>query len=147
MFDEDGIPDELNRLSNEVIGAAISVHRHLGPGYVEAAYRESLSAELSLRGIPFQREVGLEVFFKGMKVCTHRLDFLIDERLVVEIKAVETLLQVHRAQVLAYLKAGAFPLGLLINFHVSKLVDGVRRLIWRSPDEYADWVARKWRSR
>ena len=146
MFDEN-IPEDLNRLSYAIIGAAMCVHRFLGPGYVESAYEEALVAELEIRNIPFQRQVPIDVCFKDLKVCTYRVDMLVEDRVVVELKAVESILQVHRAQVLSYLKAGSFPLGLLINFNVARLEDGVSRLIWRDRDEYDAWLAWKRRSR
>jgi GxxExxY protein len=112
-----------------IIGAAIEVHRALGPGLLESAYQECLSRELTLRGIPFLREVSLPVFYKGTKVdCAYRIDFVTDE-VVVEIKSVSGIDPIHEAQVLTYMKLGQWNLGLLINFNVPVLTRGIRRLI------------------
>ena len=122
--------DELNELSGRVIGAAIEVHRHLGPGFLESVYEEALSLELGQTGVPFRRQVSAAVNYKGRRVGETRMDLLVDERLVVELKAIETVLPIHLAQVLSYLKAGDFQLGLLINFNVVALRRGVHRQIW-----------------
>jgi GxxExxY protein len=99
-------PDhELDLLANTAIGAAIEVHRHLGPGYVESIYEEALAIEFRLRNLPFERQHPIGVAYKNVVVGQSRLDFLVGLRLVVEIKAVEHLLPVHRAQVISYLKA------------------------------------------
>ncbi len=112
-----------------VIGACIEVHRHLGPGLPEKVYREALSHELSLQGIFHQCEVMFPVMYKGKVVGEGRLDMLVGEMLVVELKVVESLTPVHRAQVLAYLQALKLELGLLINFNVAILRDGLKRVI------------------
>jgi GxxExxY protein len=112
-----------------IIGAAMEVHRALGPGLLESAYKECLSHELTLRGIPFVRELPLPVIYKGAKVdCSYRLDFLIDE-VVVEIKSVSGIDPVHEAQLLTYMKLGQWRLGLLMNFNVPVLRRGIRRFI------------------
>ena len=124
-------PDfELDKLARAVIGAAIEVHRHLGPGFLESIYEEALAVELSLLAIPFARQVGMEICYKGGCVGQYRLDFLVDQRLVVEIKAVEGFTAVHEAQLLAYLKATKLHLGLLINFNTHRLRDGIKRLVF-----------------
>jgi GxxExxY protein len=107
--------EEVNRWSHEVIGAAIEVHRILGPGYLEALYEEALAVEFEARDIPFVRQSILTVTYKSRLIGESRLDFLVGDRLVVELKAVETLLPIHSAQVLSYLKATRLSLGLLIN--------------------------------
>lgn len=121
---------ELDELANSVIGAAIEVHRHLGPGYLESVYEEALGIELSERKIAFQRQHPVSVVYKGKTVGEGKLDLLVANLLVVELKAVEALLPVHKAQVISYLKATQLHLGLLINFNVSVLRDGLQRIIY-----------------
>jgi GxxExxY protein len=117
-------------LTREVIGAAIEVHRALGPGLIESAYDQCLCRELTLRQIPFARQVPLPVEYKGEKVdCSYRLDFLVSSSVVVEIKAVSALEPIHAAQLLTYMKLGCWRLGLLINFNVPVLRTGIRRMI------------------
>lgn len=128
-----GEPDaELNELSRAVIGAAIEVHRLLGPGFLESTYEKALIVELRLRGIDcvFQHPVSL--LYKGEPIGEGRLDLLVGGRLVVELKAVERILDVHKAQVISYLKATGHQLGLLINFNVEVLRDGIHRIILTS---------------
>lgn len=120
----------LNDLSHQVIGAAMEVHKALGPGLLESAYAQCLCRELAGRDIPFEREVPLPIQYKGVNLeCGYRLDLLVAKRIVVEIKAVEEVLPVHEAQLLTYLKLGAWQLGLLINFNVSMLKEGVHRRV------------------
>ena len=116
-------------VASAVIGAAIEVHRVLGPGYLENVYEEALAVELNLRGIPFERQKTMAVDYKGHAVGEGRLDLLVDSRLVVELKAVESLVPIHTAQVISYLKAVWLPLGLLINFNVPLLKTGIKRII------------------
>ncbi len=116
-------------MTGRIIGAAIEVHRALGPGLLESAYKECLSREFDLCGIPFVRELALPVFYKGAKLdCAYRLDFLIDG-IVVEIKSVAGIDPVHEAQLLTYMKLGQWKLGLLMNFNVPVLTRGIRRFI------------------
>jgi GxxExxY protein len=122
--------EELDETARAVIGAAIEVHRHLGPGYLEGLYERALAVELRLRGLPFRNQAPLQVAYKDTIVGEYRIDLLVCESLVVELKAVDALLDIHRAQVMTYLKAGAYHLGLLINFNVRYLREGIRRLIW-----------------
>ena len=120
----------INALSYEVIGAAIEVHRTLGPGLLESSYRECLCRELSLRNIQFKRECGLPLQYKGLRLdCGYRMDVLVADLVVVEIKAVEALAPIHDAQLLTYLRLGGWKVGLLINFNVVVLKDGIRRRI------------------
>ena len=121
---------ELDGLANAVIGAAIEVHRSLGPGYLESVYEEALGIELSDRMIAFQRQHPISVLYKGKTVGEGRLDLLVGDRLIVELKAVETLLPVHKAQVISYLKASRLHLGLLVNFNASVLRDGIQRVVY-----------------
>ena len=118
----------LNELSYRIIGAAIEVHRTLGPGLLESTYRECLCRELSLRGINFRRECGVPLEYKGIKLdCGYRMDLLVQDLVVVEIKAIEALAAVHDAQLLTYLRVGGWKVGLLINFNVVVLKDGIHR--------------------
>lgn len=112
-----------------ILAAAVEVHKHLGPGYLESAYEEALAIELSLQKIPFIRQVAVPVQYKDHLVGQGRLDFLINNELVVELKAVDALLPIHKAQALSYLKATQRHLGLLINFNVPVLMRGVQRVI------------------
>jgi GxxExxY protein len=121
---------ETNRVTGTVIGAAIEVHRALGPGLLESAYEECLCRELSLRKIPFERQRSLPVKYKGVSLdCGYRLDLLVADRVVVEVKAVEKLLPIHEAQLLTYLRLGGWKVGLLLNFNVPVLKQGIRRLV------------------
>jgi len=119
----------VNDVTGRIIGAAIEVHHALGPGLLESAYEECLSRELTLRGIPFLRQLSLPVMYKGVKVdCCYRVDFVVDE-VVVEIKSVSAIESIHEAQLLTYMKPGQWKLGLLINFNVALLARGIRRMI------------------
>jgi GxxExxY protein len=121
---------EMNQLTEQIIGAAIEVHRTLGPGLLESAYDECLCHELACRQIAFERQRSVPVHYKGVRLdCGYRLDLLVDGRVVVETKAVEALQPVHEAQMLTYLKLGGWQVGLLINFHVPVLRHGVKRLV------------------
>jgi GxxExxY protein len=116
--------------TGDVIGAAIEVHRALGPGLLESAYEECLCRELTLRQLPFARQVPLPVEYKGVNVdCSYRLDLLVASSIVVEIKTVSALEPIHSAQLLTYMKPGPWPLGLLVNFNVPLLRAGIRRMI------------------
>ena len=121
---------DVNRLTNEIIGAAIEVHRALGPGLLEKAYEECLCRELAVRDIRFERQKDLPVIYKGAKLdCGYQLDLLVEDKVVVELKAIEKLLPIHDAQLLTYLKLGGWQVGLLINFNVPVLKDGIRRKV------------------
>jgi len=122
-------PHAIDLLAHDVIGAAIEVHRHLGPGFVESVYEQAVAVELRLRGIPFQRQVPVVVAYKGHVVGRGRIDLLTDDQLIVEVKAVAALNAAHTAQVVSYLTALGQPLGLLINFHATLLRDGIRRVV------------------
>ena len=128
---------ELNALTEAIIGAAIEVHRHTGPGLLESSYEQCLCRELSLRGIPFEHQRPLPVRYKGVLLdCGYRVDLLVDGRVVVELKAVEKLLPIHEAQVLTYLRLGGWYIGLLINFNVEALRLGLKRIVHQL-DEHA----------
>jgi GxxExxY protein len=121
---------QINETTKEIIGAAIEVHRALGPGLLESAYEECLCRELSLKGIPFERQKSLPVEYKGVKLdCGYRLDLLVAGTVVVEIKSVEAILPIHKAQLLTHLKLGGWKVGLLINFNEEVLREGVHRMV------------------
>jgi GxxExxY protein len=123
-------PDaDTDRLAQEVIGAAIEVHRALGPGFLESLYEQAMSIELGLRGISLQRQILVAVSYKGHSIGESRLDLLVDGKLIVELKAVDQFAPIHTAQVMSYLKATGHRLGLLINFNVVRLKDGVKRVV------------------
>ncbi len=121
--------EEEDSLAHAVIGAAIEVHRHLGPGFLEGVYESALAVEMGLRDLPFVRQSPIAVQFKGQPVGEGRLDFLVCDRLIVELKAVQELAPIHHAQVLSYLRITRLSLGLLINFNVKFLKDGIKRVI------------------
>jgi GxxExxY protein len=119
---------KINEITHGVIGAAVEVHRQLGPGLLESACRECLCRELILRGIPFEREKPLPLEYKGIHLeCGYRLDLLVPGSVVVEIKSVEAIAPVHDAQLLTYLRLGGWRVGLLINFNVAVLKTGIHR--------------------
>ena len=123
-------PDaELDALARLVIGAAIEVHRQLGPGLLEAVYEEALCIELELRKISFTRQPGVGITYKGRPVGKGKLDLLVGERLIVELKSVERLAPIHSAQMISYLRMTNRVLGLLINFNVPLLKDGIKRVV------------------
>jgi GxxExxY protein len=120
----------VNVLTSEIIGAAIEVHRHLGPGLLESAYQQCLAKELQLLGIPYQSEWPLPLEYKGLRVsCGYRVDFLVANSVVIETKAVEAIVPVHEAQLLTYMRLGSWKVGLLINFNVLVLKTGIRRKV------------------
>jgi GxxExxY protein len=121
--------DLVEELAHGVIGAAIEVHRVLGPGFLEAPYEDALCVELEMRGIPFVRQHPVTLKYKGHDVGESRLDLLVGNLLIVELKAVDTLLPIHQAQLMSYLKMMRLKLGLLINFNVRYLKDGIKRII------------------
>ena len=124
----------INDLSHELIGAAIEVHRELGPGLLESAYEGAYSHELTLRQIPHVRQKLMPVLYKGVLIETgYRIDILAEDRVVVELKAVEKIVPLFSAQLMTYLRLGNYPLGLLINFNVLKLVDGIERVSNKAP--------------
>ena len=120
---------ELDVLARRVIGAAIEVHKTLGPGYLESVYEEALALELGLNDVACERQAPIRIDYKGSVVGEGRLDLLVDRSLVVGLKAVDGLQPIHHAQVLSYLKATHCRLGLLINFNVRVLRDGIKRIV------------------
>jgi GxxExxY protein len=120
----------INRITQDVIGAAIAVHRVLGPGLLESAYQECLCQELFLRGIPFERQVPLPLEYRGIRLeCGYRLDVLVASLVVIEVKSVEAIKPIHEAQLITYLRLGGWKVGLLMNFNVVVLKDGIRRKV------------------
>ncbi len=120
---------EINDLTGEVIGAAIEVHKALGPGLLESTYEECLCIELGLRKIPFERQKELPIEYKGVNLDhAYRLDIVVPNELIVELKACESLEPIHDAQLLTYLKLSGIKIGLLINFNVPVLKEGIKRL-------------------
>ena len=126
----DGTGVNLNEITHGIIAAAIEVHRHLGPGLLESSYQECVCYELTRMGISFNREVHLPLNYKGLHLyCSYRADLLVENTVLVELKAIEQLLPIHSAQLLTYLRACNKPVGLLINFNVIVLKDGIKRIV------------------
>jgi GxxExxY protein len=122
--------DEKDQRTALIIGAAIEVHRQLGPGLLESAYEQCLCHELHICGLPFQRQVDLPVSYKGIKLdCGYKIDLIVCDQVVVELKAIERILPLHEAQLLTYLKLSDKPVGLLINFNVPLLTRGIIRRV------------------
>ncbi len=121
---------DLNNITERVIGAAIEVHKVLGPGLMESVYEECLCRELALRGIGLERQLPLPVEYKGVRLdCSYRIDLLVEQSVVVEIKSLSSIEPIHEAQLLTYLRMGGWKLGLLINFNVPALKNGICRRI------------------
>lgn len=121
---------ELNALTEKIIGAAIEVHRHLGPGLLESTYEECLCYELALAGLSFQRQVRLPVRYKGLNLdCGYKMDLVVDDAVVVELKSIDSLPPIHSAQLLTYLRSSGKQVGLLINFNVEVLKNGLKRMV------------------
>ena len=119
----------LNQITEKIIGCAIEVHRALGLGLLESAYEECLCFELIQNRLKFKRQIPLPIVYKGVKLdCGYRIDLVVEDLIIVEIKAIADILPVHEAQVLSYLKLDNKPLGLLLNFHVSVLKNGIKRI-------------------
>ena len=129
IVDEEMEPNpELNAITNAIIGAAIEVHRILGPGYLEKTYEQALAIEFDRRGIRFSRQHQIALQYKGESIGEGFLDFLVEDKVIVELKAVEKLNPVHTAQVISYLKATRMKLGILLNFNVKLLKEGIKRI-------------------
>ena len=119
-----------DELSHKIIGAAIEVHRELGPGLLESAYEECLCHELSASGLSFERQKRLPVVYKGIALdCNYRLDVVVESLVVIELKAVEAILPVHEAQMLTYLKLSGLRLGLILNFSMDTMGKGIKRIV------------------
>ena len=121
---------DINKTTESIIGAAIEVHRHLGPGLLESAYEECLCEELIWRNILFKRQIALPVVYKSKKLdIGYRIDLLVNDEVVVELKTVEVLLPIHEAQILTYMRLGGWQVGLILNFNVIVLKNGIKRLV------------------
>jgi GxxExxY protein len=119
-----------NELSNKIIGLAIEVHTALGPGLLESAYKECLYYKIGKSGLYIEKEKQMPLIFEEVKLeCGYRIDLLTEKKLVIEIKSVEALNDIHLAQTLTYMKLGSYKLGLLLNFNVLKLKDGIKRVV------------------
>lgn len=119
-----------DELSKQIIGAAIEVHRHLGPGLLESAYEEALAREFTIQEISFQRQLAVPLTYKGVKLeCGYRVDFLVEDLVIVELKSVESFMPIHKSQALTYLRLMLCKLCLLINFNVPVLKDGINRVV------------------
>lgn len=130
MFSEE-IKKKSNELSNKIIGAAIEVHRLLGPGLLESAYEECLCYELSKLLIPFRRQVVLPIQYKDVRLeLGYRIDILANELVIIELKSVEKILPIHNAQLKSYLKLSDLWLGMLLNFNVTAMKDGIHRIVY-----------------
>ena len=127
--DDAGVDPEVEAIARNIIGAAIEVHRILGPGLPESVYRKALSHEFDLRGIQHTYETPIPILYKGVLVGEGRMDLLVEQCIVIELKTVESLNDVHRAQLIAYLQATHLRLGFLINYNVALLRDGMRRIL------------------
>jgi GxxExxY protein len=128
-LDDEMEPDpELNRISNLIIGAAIEVHRTLGPGHRESVYEEALAIEMRLRQIPFSRQHAFQIVYKGSVVGSGSLDFLVSERVIVDLKTIDEFTKRETAQMVSYLTANNKRLAILLNFNVHRLVNGIRRV-------------------
>ena len=126
----ESVPDELNRVTERVIGAAMAVHRELGPGFLESIYAQALRIELEARGLRFEWEKPIDVLYRDTRIHGQRVDLVVEGRVLVEIKAVSAIEPVHVAQVVSYLKTTRLRVGLLINFHERLLKDGIRRIVY-----------------
>ena len=132
-----GMKDRLNATTDTIIAAAIAVHRALGPGLLESAYEACLAYELHKRGVSFEKQKPLPVVYGDVKIdCAYRMDFVVNDDVVVEVKSVKQLTPVHEAQLISYLRLAKKSVGLLINFNVKRLIDdGIRRRVNNFPDE------------
>ena len=121
---------ENDPLTEKIIGFAINVHRHLGPGLLESAYEECLCYEIEQSGLSFRRQVALPIVYKAVRLdCGYRMDIVVQDQVIVELKTVERLLPIHEAQMLTYLKLSGIRIGLLLNFNTAVLKDGIRRML------------------
>jgi GxxExxY protein len=126
---------EINKLTGQVIGSAIEVHKAIGPGLLESTYEECLCHELKLRQIPFKRQVSLPIKYKGVNLdCGYRMDLVVESAIILELKSCESIDPIHKAQLLTYLKLSGLSVGLLMNFNVTVMKDGIIRVV----NEYED---------
>jgi GxxExxY protein len=124
--------DGNTELTDQILGCAIEVHRHLGPGLLESVYEAALSIELRYRGIPFKRQVGVPLFYRGELISEHRPDLVVGDTVIVEVKSVERLAPLHEAQMLTYLRVMSLRVGLLLNFNCQTIKAGTRRIVLKA---------------
>jgi len=124
----------INKITDKIIGAAIEVHRQLGPGFLESVYEDALCIEFEMRGIKYKRQVGIDIGYKGKTIKGQRLDLLVEDMVIVENKAVAKILEVHEMVLISYLKATKLRIGLIINFHETILTKGIKRILL--PEKY-----------
>ena len=124
------LDSKTEKLIQNIIGAAIDVHRELGPGYLEKAYEQAMSLELRHRGLAYATQVPVAVHYKGVKIHGQVLDMVVEEKVILELKSVEIILPIHEAQIISYLKSTGLTAGLLINFKERLVKDGIKRFIW-----------------
>ncbi len=130
MVEIDSEKERIDSITEKIIGGAISVHRVLGPGLLESAYEECLCFELGQAGLSFERQVPLPVVYKEVQLnCGYKMDIVVERSVVIELKAVERIIPVHEAQLLSYLKLAGLKVGLLLNFHVPVLKNGLKRIV------------------
>ena len=130
MFDIDPVRERINLLTEKIIGCSIEVHKAIGPGLLESAYEECLCYELAQNNLRFERQVPLPVLYKGVNLdCGYRLDIIVEDLVILEIKAVDRLMAIHEAQLLSYLRMLDKRVGLLLNFHSSVLKNGIKRIV------------------
>jgi GxxExxY protein len=123
------VSEEVDQVVRQIIGAAIEVHRHLGPGFLESVYEKALVHELGLRGLACRQQMPVTIRYKDLAISGQRLDLLVEPGIVVELKSIDALLPIHSKQVVSYLKGTGHRLGLLINFNVPVLKQGIRRIV------------------
>jgi len=134
--------DTLDEISHRIIGAAIEVHRNLGPGLLESAYQSCLAFELKQLGVKLEEQKPLPVIYKDMRLdCGYRLDLVVEDEIIIEVKAIEKLVPIHEAQLLSYLRLAKKRVGFLMNFHVPVLKNGLKRIVNEFPD--AEWAKRR----
>lgn len=126
----ESVPDDINVVAVATIGAALAVHRQLGPGFLESIYSKALCIELAARSLPFEKEKSIEVVYRGVPIRGQRIDLIVGGQVVVEVKAVSAIEPIHVAQLVSYLRTTELRLGLLINFHERLLKDGIRRVVF-----------------
>ena len=123
------VPESWNRITGEILGAAIEVHRELGPGLLERLYEQALCHELTLRGVRFERQHPIRLSFKGVQLGEQLLDLVVENLVVVELKSVERVHDTHISQLMSYMRSSSLPLGLLVNFNVARLKEGIYRRV------------------
>ncbi|MFM9905980.1 MAG: GxxExxY protein [Pyrinomonadaceae bacterium] len=132
MLDAEHASERINFLTEKIIGCAIEVHKAIGPGLLESAYEECLCYELAQNGLKFERQVPLPVVYKGVKLeCGYKLDIIVENIVVIELKAVDRIIAIHEAQLLSYLRMLDLRVGLILNFHSSVLKEGIKRIVNR----------------